>query len=111
MLEIRTKDLKTRKIALIDGETYTVRTFSNLEQMDIAQYQRRIGQLVELEKKESKVEYSEEAEEISRKLFEIYINLFDDGGDQSKSRKLLSNLSYDEIALILKEVFKKENDD
>lgn len=108
MLEIKTNQLATRKHVLIDGVGYTVRKFSNLEQLNMSQYKRRIDKLIELEKNNESEAHEKEAEEINRKIFEMYTNLFDDGGDQSKSKILTDSLSYEEIGLILKDIFTEE---
>lgn len=105
MQSISTKKLDSRKTVLIDKDTYIVRKFSNTEQLDISQYKRRIKQLIELQKTDDLPEYTEEAEQIARLLNDLYINLFDDGGDQSKSKKLISSLSYKDIASILSNIF------
>ena len=106
MQSISTKNLNSRKTVLIDNDTYVVRKFSNLEQLDISQYRRRIIQLQELQAVENLPEYNEEAEQIARDLFNIYVNLFDDGGDQSKTKQLFNTLSYEDIESILKDIFK-----
>lgn len=107
MLSISTKKLDSRKTVLIDDVIYTVRKFSNSEQLDMSQYQRRIKELMELSAQEKLPEYDEEAEQIARALQDIYVRLFDDGGDQSKSKELISSLSYADISGILMDIFKE----
>lgn len=113
MLEISTNNLKTRKKVTIDGHLFTVRKFSNLEQLDISQYKRRSEKIVELAKQTKDIETLEklddEADEMSRKILNIFINLFDDGGDQSKSKALIDSLDYEGITEMLEQIFKGEN--
>jgi len=95
---------------LIDGHPYTVRRLGNLEQLDISQYMRRLKQLSDTEKSnngELPEAQSQEADEISKKLSNIFVSLFDDGGDQSKSRALVASLSDGEVSVLLSQIFKE----
>lgn len=109
MLEISTNNLKTRKQATIDGNVYTVRKFSNLEQLDISQYKRRsekIQETIKDIKDEAEIEKLEaEADYMARRLNDMFVGLFDDGGDQSKSRVLVESLDYEGLIEMLGVIF------
>lgn len=110
MLELRTNQLKTRKKVLIDDTEYTVRRLGNIEQLDMSQYMRRLSTLSEIEKKEKKLTDAQiaEVDDISAKLSLLFVNLFDDGGDQTKSRALVASLSDAEIGVLLGEIFAED---
>jgi len=109
MLEISTNNLKTRKQVTIDGNVYTVRKFSNLEQLDISQYKRRsekIQEIIKDIKDEAEIEKLEvEADYMARKLNDMFVGLFDDGGDQLKSRALVESLDYEGLIEMLGVIF------
>ena len=107
MLEIKTSELHTRKRAKIDGHIYTVRRMGNLEQLNLSQSMRRLTVLSKIEDNGTKLTDKQalEVEEISSKLANTFVNLFDDGGDQSKSKALLMTLSDLEIKEIMEKIF------
>lgn len=109
MLELKTNQLKTRKQVLIDGVHYTVRRLGNIEQLDLSQYMRRLQQLANKEK-DAKLNEKEagEAVDISDKLSQMFISLFDDGGDQTKSRALVASLSDTELEMLIDQIFQDE---
>lgn len=99
MIEFNTKDMKTRKKVRIDGVDFTVRQMSNRELLDLMQLQR-------LNKDLSKnSDNTEQIEEILTNMTKMYINQFDDGGDQSKSADLINRLTAEEITNILTQIF------
>lgn len=101
MLEIKTNQLKTRKKQVIDGHEYTIRKMGNIEMMNLSQYTTRLQELADIEKKQKlTVEQSAEVDKISESISFMTIGLFDDGGDQSKSRQLIPTLSDEEINYI-----------
>lgn len=111
MLEIKTNQLKTRKKVLIDDQEYIVRRMGNIEQLEVSQYMRRLNKLAELEKSKPLTDQqSQEVDELSTKILAISISLFDDGGDGSKSKALLSSLSDTEIGLMLNQIFEDEDE-
>lgn len=100
--------LKTRKKVLIDNIEFTVRKMGNLEQLDYQQGMRHLQSLAKIETKDGLNDKQlKEVDDISMKLSSLFINLFDDGGNQSESRKLLSTLNDEEIGLILKQIFEE----
>lgn len=112
MLEIRTNTLKTRKKVIIDSVEYTVRRLGNIEQIDMNQYIRRLQSLANIEKKQKLTkEQSAEVDVLSEKLSLLFVNLFDDGGDQSKSRALVASLTDTEVGLLLGQIFTEAKDE
>ena len=110
MLEIKTNQLKSRKKVMIDDTLYTVRRLGNLEQLEISQAMRRLKQLAAAEEATAlTAEQVEEVDALSVKMSDIFIALFDDGGDQSKSRALLASLSDSEIGELIKQIFEDTN--
>lgn len=110
MIEIKTNQLKTRKKQVIDGHEYTVRRMGNIEQLDLAQKISRLTVLSEVEEKKTLTkDQAKEVDDISRWMSEVFVSLFDDGGDQTKSKKLVSSLSDEEIEVILKVIFEDES--
>lgn len=109
MVEIKTNELKTRKKQVIDGHEYTVRRMGNIEQLNMAQYVQRLQELEEVEKQNKDKPLSkahiQEVADLSKKLDMMFVNLFDDGGDQSKSLALVSSLTDTEIGLLLGQIF------
>jgi hypothetical protein len=112
MLEIKTNQLKTRKSVEIDGHPYTVRRFGAGEQLTLNQLMRRGSKLETLLKTEEATEALEaEAEELSQRMIDIFVGLFDDGGDGSKSKALVSSLGVDEIQELFRQIFVEESDE
>lgn len=112
MLEIKTNELKTRKKALIDGHIYTVRKISNLERLDYSQGIRRLMKLSEIEKSGTKMteKQTDEVNTLAKNMFKIFMDLFDDGGDQSKTKELFSQLSDEEIGVIIDKIFEEKEE-
>lgn len=111
MLEIKTNQLKTRKRVLIDDQEYYVRRMGNIEQLEVSQYMRRLNKLAEIEKTAPLTDQQiDEVDQLSTKIMAISIGLFDDGGDGSKSKALLSSLNDTEIGLLLDQIFEDENE-
>ncbi len=108
MLQISTKDFSARKKVLIDDHEYSVRRFGNIEQLDMSQYMRRLKKLADIEKSTKLTEAQElEVEELGSKVTMMFVNLFDDGGDQTKSRELIASLSDTELTAMLDQIFEE----
>lgn len=106
MLEFKTNQLKSRKTVTIDDHVYTVRKLGNIEKADLDQYMARLDALSKAESASSLNEkQAKEVEEISKRISELFIGLFDDHGDQSKSRKLVSSFSENELDVVLRKIF------
>lgn len=106
MLELKTNQLKTRKKVLIDEHEYIVRKLGNIEQLDLSQYMRRLDSLAKIEAQNPLSDKQlQEVQDISDKIAKLFISLFDDGGDQTKSRKLVASLNESELALMLSQIF------
>ena len=111
MLEIKTNQLKTRKRVLIDDHEYIVRRLGNIEQLEISQLMRKLDKLATAEKTKSLTSAQlEEVDDISRQISDIFISLFDDGDDQTKSKTLVGSLSDSEISLLLDQIFEEKDD-
>jgi hypothetical protein len=83
----------------------------NIEQLDMSQYFRRLKKLSELEAKNDNkltTAQTKELDDLSAKMANMFVALFDDGGDQSKSRALVASLSDVEIGLLLAQIFKED---
>lgn len=110
MLEFKTSQLKTRKRVLIDDHEYIVRNLGNIEQLEISQMMRELNKYAKLEKAAPlSEEQNVDVDNLAKRMTDIFVDLFDDGGDQSKSRQLLKSLSESEISLMLTQIF--ETDD
>lgn len=112
MLQIKTNQLKSRKKVLIDDTEYTVRRMGNIEQMDYNQCLRVLEELIKKEEAGQKLTKDEEAEvdRVSKDLSMILVGLFDDGGDQTKSRKLLGSLTDTEINIMFEQIFEEDSE-
>lgn len=109
MLEISTNTLKARKRVEIDGQPYTVRKLGAGEQLAINQLLREAKKLEATITDDSVTDEQEaEIEQISQKIMSTFAGLFDDGGDGSKSRALISSLNEDEIQEMFVQIFKDE---
>ena len=96
-LLISTNDLGTRKVVNIDGHDYTVRKLGAGEDLDVAQITRESITLLEKATSENwGEEEAKQLETLKAKALDIYTRTFDDGGDGSKSRELMSRLSDEE---------------
>lgn len=110
MLEIRTSALKSRKKVPIDGHVYIVRTLGAGEQLEINQLIREAKKLEEQVKgKEATPAQEKQGEVIAQKLLDSFTALFDDQGDQSKSRALVNSLTEVELIQLLKQIFTPED--
>lgn len=112
MLEISTRTLTGRKDVLIDGQGYSVRRLGNIEKLNMSQYLRRLEELAAVEKDRAlTAEESKELDAISLKIERLYVGMFDDGGDQSKSKALIESLDDIALADLLTQVFSDEGGD
>ncbi len=112
MLELKTNQLKTRKKVLIDGHEYTVRKLGNIEQLDLSQYMRRLDSLAKIEATQPLSDKQlQQVQNISDQIAKLFISLFDDGGDQTKSRTLVASLNESELALMLSQIFNENEDE
>lgn len=106
----KTNTLKSRRKALIDDHEYIVRRMGNIERLEVLQAQDEIKAIIDKYPKEAKeVDITaEDMELVNKKALasaEVLIGLFDDGGDQSKSRALVRSLDDRDIISIIDEVF------
>ncbi len=114
-LSIKTNQFATRKQVDIEnlGEihTYTVRKLGNIEQLDLSQYMRRMQKIADIEREQEGVlddTLAAEVENIQNKIAELFTGLFDDGGNQKKSKKLVASLSDIELSMLLAQIFEDE---
>lgn len=106
MLQINTNSLNSRKKVEIDGHPYTVRRYGAGEQLTLNKMQRESNKLApRLSQADVTEAEIEKAEKLSVKLIDIFAGLFDDGGDGSKSRKLVESLSPDEVSELFMQIF------
>ena len=84
----------------------------NLEQLEISQLMRELKKYQKLEQNASPDveqpltdEQLQRVDAISKKAADLFVGLFDDGGDQSKSRKLVSSLSNNEVKFMIEQIF------
>jgi hypothetical protein len=116
MIEISTSKLTSRKHVLIDGHAYTVRKLGAGDELAISQILRQLEKLQEKAKSGKTLTPKDDDlfQELQERSLAIYASTFDDGGDGSKSRKLIESLSYDERAELQDLIFnadkKKEGD-
>ena len=106
----QTNQLKSRRKALIDGHEFTVRRMGNIERLEVLQIQDEIKAIIEKYPKDAADAdiSSKDMEFVNKKALqsaEILIGLFDDGGDQSKSRALVRSLDDEDIIAIIDDVF------
>jgi hypothetical protein len=112
MLQFKTNELKSRKAVDIDGVIFTVRRMGNLEQLDYMQGLRKLQKLGELEIKQRLTEkQSNEAIAISDSVLTIAYKLFDDGGDQSNTKRIIGSLPNEEIAEIIEQIFSEDTNE
>lgn len=104
-LSIKTNELKTRYKVNIDGHDYIVRKMGNLEQIEYARAMKRLETLSKKDESTLTEEEDQEVYELTGRISEIFIAMFDDGGDQSKSKNMLSSLSGEEIGELLNQIF------
>ena len=106
----QTNQLKSRRKALIDGHEFTVRRMGNIERLEVLQIQDEIKAIIDKYPQEATDAdiSAEDMEFVNKKALqsaEILIGLFDDGGDQSKSRALVRSLDDEDIIAIIDDVF------
>lgn len=112
MLEITTSQLKARKKVEIDGHPYVVRKLGAGEQLALNQLLRKAKALGQKLSDGENAEQDEiEAENLSEKMVSILVGLFDDGGDGSKSRALVSSLNETEMAELFAQIFPEDNNE
>lgn len=106
----QTNQLKSRRKALIDGHEFIVRRMGNIERLEVLQAQDEIKAIIDKYPTDVKDEdiSAADMETVNKKALasaEVLIGLFDDGGDQSKSRALVRSLDDEDIIAIIDEVF------
>ena len=103
MEEIKFDTQKTRKKVVIGNVEFIVRKMGNLEQLDYQQGMRHLQYLSKIETKDGLNDKQlKEVDDISAKQTALFIGLFDDGGDQSKSRELVPTLNEEDLKQIFK---------
>lgn len=125
-ITISTSTLIATREAEIDGHTYTIRKMGAGTQLDISQATAPIielnqeamnlrAKLATAKTEEDTAKLSKQANEIlgkiakaNAKLEAVYASLFDDHGDQSKSRELVHMVGADGVQAILAQVFGEE---
>ena len=118
--------IKTKK-GEIDGVVYTVRRLGAGSELDLAAISARVVKLEEklkiLQKsvEEAKTDEDqikaiadnarvlEQMAEEQTNIEKVYASLFDDGGDQSKSRELVHRLGQDGVKKLLDDIFEEDN--
>jgi hypothetical protein len=111
VLEIRTGELKTRKKVLIDGQEYIVRKLGAGEELSLSQAMRRLEKLSKIEEAGTITEEeSDEALRLAESTFNILAGTFNDGGDGSKSKALINQLSEAELKEVYDTIFKEDID-
>ena len=98
-----TKSRKEFKNVEIDGEGFKVRKLGAGEQLSISQLQRRVNKLSSLENITE--EQEDEILECTDKLFTIMEGIFDDGGDQSKTKSLMQRIDPEELGILIEKIF------
>lgn len=122
-----TSDYIQTKQGKIDGTVYTIRRMGAGDELDIAAISSRIvrlqAQIDEMKRSIDNAKTEEESmeaigqnadalEKLAKEqanIERVYISLFDDGGDQSKSRELVHRLGHEGIKSLLNDIF-GEND-
>lgn len=111
MLQINTNNLNTRKKVEIDGHLYTVRRYGAGEQLELNRLLRQAEKLSKkLESGKGTAEEEVKAETLSSRMIDLFAGLFDDGGDGTKARQLVSSLSQTEIKLMFEQIFEEKDD-
>lgn len=107
----QTNQLKSRRIAIIDGHQYTVRRLGNIERLELMDINEDIkARLSKYAKDVPDEEISDEDKKViatrSLESAEMLINLFDDGTkDQRLSKKLVRSLDEEDIIAIIEDTF------
>lgn len=108
MKQINTASLGERPKLEIDGHLYTVRKMGAGESLASSQMQRRLEVLAK--KEEAKTITEEEKDEVlslGSAFIDMMASFYDDGEDGSRSKKLISGLSQDEITALYEKVWEK----
>lgn len=112
MREINTKDLKTRVKIKIDGHDYTVRRLGAGEQLQLNQYRREHASVSKKSKQSKDLDKLEaELDRLQVKMLDMFVKIFDDGADGTKSKNLVYSLDVLEITELLAEIFAEEKQD
>ena len=112
MLQFKTNELKSRKTVDIDGIIFTVRRLGNLEQLDYMQGLRKLKKIADIEAKQKLTEkQSEESDSIADYILTMSYRLFDDGGDQSNTKRIIGSLPNEDIAEIMEQIFKEDTNE
>lgn len=132
MITINLNDVREVVEVTIGDHVYNVRRMGSGEELEASASMRRAGELIgnisrlqaqylkatsdpdnidekemdKLTKKVQKAADSLEAEQLYQ--FNAYVKLFDDGGDGSKSRELLSMLSHEDRKKLLEDIFSQK---
>lgn len=122
-----TSDYIQTKTGKIDGTVFTIRRLGAGDELDIAAISSRIIQLQEqleimkrdltdaktdgeeLEAVSKNVELFDKLAKEQANIEKVYISLFDDGGDQSKSRELVHRLGHDGVKKLLDDIFGEDD--
>lgn len=109
MLQINTSSLNSRKNVEIDGHPYVVRQMGAGEELTYRQLMRTLEKLA---KKEETTPLTEEElieiDEITSSIMDTMAGCFDDGGDGSRSKKLVASLSEGELTELMSQIFKQD---
>lgn len=106
MLEINTNTLKSRKKVLIDGQEYVVRKLGAGEELSLSQSMRRLNKLQQKELEGNLTEKEQdEVSQLAKNTLDILTGTFNDGGDGSKAKALVSGLSAEELREIYERIF------
>ncbi len=110
MRSISTNKLSQRKHVEVDGHYYIVRRIGAGDQLTFSQYMRELEKLDKIEKSGNKLTKAETRRvlEIEASALDISAGCFDDQGDGSKSKELVRNLSSDELAELMKQIFDEQ---
>lgn len=124
-ITITTSTLITTREAIIDGVDFTVRKMGAGDQLDISQASAKLMNAnqdllnikAKMQSATDEVQVAKYAKdcakmldavvEINRALEEVYSRLFDDHGDQSKSKALIHNIGVDGATKILAQIFEE----
>lgn len=111
MLEINTNTLKSRKKVLIDGQQYIVRKLGAGEELSLSQAMRKLEKLGNKEKSGDLTEAEQDqAIKLAQSTLDTLISTFDDGGDGSKAKALISGLSAEELKEVYDKIFEEQSE-
>lgn len=106
MLQINTRELKSRKKVLIDGHEYLVRRLGAGEELTLSQMMRKLDKLSKKEDDNTLSDTEqEEALKLARDTLDILAGTFDDGGDGKKAKALIEGLNSEELKEIYDTIF------